>query len=828
MNPERYQQVKQLFAAAVECDAGARADYLARACGGDEELRAEVESLLAHDEPESEFIEKSAFEVTARLLADEEAQARREQRIGAYKVLDEIGRGGMGVVYLAVRADEQFHKQVAIKLIKRGMDTEAVVRRFRNERQILAALDHPNIARLLDGGTTDDGLPYLVMEYVAGTPVTEYCDQHRLPTNERLRLFRAICAAVQHAHQHLVVHRDLKPSNILITPDGTPKLLDFGIAKVLDPELPGLAPEHTRTELRVLTPEYASPEQVRGAPITTASDIYSLGVLLYELLTGHRPYRVEQRRRPDDLARAICDDEPERPSAAIADCGLRIADSNRPWSFITRFVPRNWFASPNPQSAIRNPRSIKGDLDNIVLTALRKDPARRYASVEQFAADVRRYLDGLPVSARKDTFAYRATKFVKRHKVGVAAAALVVLATIAGLAATIWQAKVARAERARAERRFNDVRKLANSNLFELHDAIANLPGSTPARELLVKRALEYLDSLAAEAQDDPALQRELISAYLKVGNVQGNPNNANLGDTAGALASYHKALAIAERLTAADPKDAQARRFVGVVNEKMSDVQAGVGDTASAVASQRQSLAIFKALAEAAPANADAQRALAISHVKLGDVLGNANFHNAGDAAGAVQSYRASAAILEALYAADAAHPKTRRLLGLIYERLGTMAESAGDVDGALVAYRRSLALREPLAADFPTDTDAVRDAAIAHEKIGNVMTARGELQAALESRRKSLAIFQGLVQADARNVQARLSLAISHLHLGDLLGNPAGGPNLGRRAEALQNYQAAHDILRAADADTSGNVRARETLATVRQRLTALGAHP
>ena len=812
MRPERYRQVKQIFAGAIACETATRADFLAHACAGDAELRAEVESLLAHDEPAAEFIEESAFDVTARLLAADEAQSLKEQHIGPYKVLDEVGRGGMGVVYLAARDDAHFQKQVAIKLIKRGMDTDAVVRRFRNERQILASLEHPNIARLLDGGATADGLPYLVMEYVAGTPITAYCDQHGLSVNERLQLFRAVCAAVQHAHQHLIVHRDLKPSNILITPEGTPKLLDFGIAKVLDPELPGLAAEHTRTELRVLTPDYASPEQVRGTHVTTASDIYSLGVVLYELLTGHRPYRLKTRSA-EEMVRAICEAEPEKPSRAIADCGLPTADSKQP--------------SANPQSAIRNPQSLHGDLDNIVLMALRKDPARRYASVERFSEDVRRYLAGLPVSARKDTFAYRSAKFIKRHKVGVAAAALVVLATIAGLTATVWQAKIARAERAKAERRFNDVRKLANSNLFELHDAIAHLPGSTPARELLVKRGLEYLDSLAAEVHDDPTLQRELVAAYLKVGNVQGNPSNANLGDTAGALASYRKALAIAEPL-AANPADAQARRFVGVINEKMSDVQAATGDIAGAVASERASLAIFKAIAESAPASVEARQSLAISHVKLGDVLGNPNFPNSGDQSGATESYRAAAEILESLYAADSANPKTRRLLGLIYERAGTMAEAAGDVDEALATYRKSLAIREPFAADYPTDTDAIRDAAIAHEKIGNMMTAQGELKEALESRRKALEIFRRLVESDPQNVQARQSLAISYVHFGDVLGNPEA-PNLGQPAEALKNYRLALDVLRATgDPAAAGNVKARETLALIRRRLSALHARP
>ena len=445
MNQGRYGQVKQLFAAALEYAAAERADFLARACAGDDELRGEVESLLAHDEPASRFIEESAFEVTARLLAAGEAQALTAQRIGPYRVLDEIGRGGMGVVYLAVRDDDQFHKQVAIKLIKRGMDTDAVVRRFRNERQILADLEHPNIARLLDGGTTDTGLPYLVMEYVAGTPVTDYCDTQRLKTNERLHLFRTICAAVQSAHQNLVVHRDLKPSNILVTVDGTPKLLDFGIAKVLNAEAAAHAPEQTRTELRALTPDYASPEQVRGEKLTTASDVYSLGVILYELLTGHRPYRAGSAP-PHELARVICEQVPTKPSTAVSHVEVVTHGEAAPQTTITpETVSRARDTQPDKLR-----RRLAGDLDNIVLKALRKEPARRYESAAQLAADIQRHLAGLPVSARKDTFKYRTAKFVRRNRLGVAAAALILLVMLGGLIATAWQARVAARERDQA------------------------------------------------------------------------------------------------------------------------------------------------------------------------------------------------------------------------------------------------------------------------------------------------------------------------------------------------------------------------------------------
>jgi serine/threonine protein kinase/tetratricopeptide (TPR) repeat protein len=368
------------------------------------------------------------------------------QRLGQYQIVREIGRGGMGTVYLAARADERYQKFVAIKVVRRGMDSADILRRFRNEAQILANLDHPNIARLLDGGTTHDGgLPYLVMEYVEGTPVTDYCDRHRLPTRERLQLFRTICDAVQHAHQNLVVHRDLKPSNILITEEGTPKLLDFGIAKVLDPEFSTLSTDHTITGLRVLTPDYASPEQVRGEKLTTTSDVYSLGIVLYELLTGHRPYR-STGTPPHELARVICDQEPMRPSTAIANIEIVTHDEAKSHTITPESVSGARGTQPNKLR-----RRLSGDLDNIILMALRKEPVRRYATVSQFSEDISRHLDRLPVIARKGIFRYRVAKFVRRNRIGVAAAVIVLLSLLGGIVATSWQARVARREKVRAE-----------------------------------------------------------------------------------------------------------------------------------------------------------------------------------------------------------------------------------------------------------------------------------------------------------------------------------------------------------------------------------------
>ncbi|HVQ39722.1 MAG TPA: protein kinase, partial [Pyrinomonadaceae bacterium] len=738
------------------------------------------------------FIEAPATAVVPEFFTPEPSRFVG-RRIGPYRILKDIGQGGMGAVCLGERADEQYEQRVAVKLVRPGLDNAFIVKRFLSERQILANLDHPNIANLLDGGTTEDGSPYLVMEFIDGLAIDHYCDVHRLPIKERLKLFTTVCAAVAHAHRNLVIHRDLKPSNVLVTDQGVPKLLDFGIAKILSPDASALPPDHTAANVRLMTPDYASPEQVRGDSITTSSDIYSLGVLLYKLLTGHHPYRAK-KNLAKEIERVVCEQEPERPSTMVSRHGDGPTSNGASKDTVTpATVSKDRDTEPGKLR-----RMLGGDLDNIVLMALRKEPQRRYLSVEQFAEDIRRHLEGLPVVARKDTLVYRTEKFIRRHKVGVAAAALVVLTLIAGIVGTAWQARLARTQRARAEQRFNDVRRLANSFMFEIHDSVQNLPGSTSTRQLLVTRAIEYLNSLAQEAHDDPSLQRELVAAYIRIGNVQGNPNNANLGDTAGAMQSYRQALKIAGQLAAGNSGDAQARRSLGVIREKMSDVQSATGDIPGAVDSAQSAWTAFKALADSDPGNGASQQSLAISHVKFGDVLGNPNFPNNKDQAGSLRNYLSSLAILQTLDKSDPNNPKTQRLLALVYERIGTMHELQGNIISARDNYLESQTIRQWLATSTPENTEATRDLAIAHEKIGNVMIAMGNLPAALVSRRRSLEIFSQLEKSDPGNVQARQSLAISYMHLGELFGDP-DSPNLDQPAEAIKNYRAAMEILKA-----------------------------
>jgi serine/threonine protein kinase/tetratricopeptide (TPR) repeat protein len=520
MQPEHWRQLEEIFQAALDCEAGNRSAFLDSACGTDAQLRSEVESLLASHE-KSGFTAPAAFEDALRVLQQRTQRLEVGRRLGPYSVLEEIGRGGMGSVYLAARADDAYQKLVAIKIIRRELDSEDLVKRFRSERQILATLDHPNITRLLDGGTGEEGLPYLVMEYIEGEPIDRYCDARKLDISARLRLFQSVCAAVHYAHQNLVIHRDIKPGNVLVTKEGVPRLLDFGIAKLLAQPGPG---DSTTTQLRPLTPEYASPEQVRGETITTASDVYSLGVLLHRLLTGRRPYGAPPSTRAD-IEKAICHEEPEKPSLAVLrGVALGPADSGT--------------VGPTPESlsATREGtpeklrRRLAGDLDNIVLLALRKEPRRRYASVEQFSQDINRHLSNLPVIARPDTRGYRAAKFIQRHMAGVAAAVLVFLVLSGGIAATLWQAHVARLERDRARVEQAKADRIKSFLTDTLSYSSPEYTSSNPTKNQDAKVS-EVVDQAAkraeAELADQPEVLTEVQSTIGGVYEAQGRLEQA-------------------------------------------------------------------------------------------------------------------------------------------------------------------------------------------------------------------------------------------------------------------------------------------------------------
>jgi eukaryotic-like serine/threonine-protein kinase len=509
LTPERWQRIQQVFDAVVDLSEEARSSALRQACGNDSLLCHQVESLVWSSRDSDGFIE-AAIADAAQTTAQDSDHPSSEQNIGPYRIEKEIGHGGMGAVFLAVRSDDEYRKQVAIKLVRSGMQTPELLTRFRAERQILANLDHPHIARLYDGGTTRQGDPYVVMEYVEGEALDQYCDSRKLSVANRLELFLKVCDAVRYAHQNLVVHRDIKPSNILVTPDGSPKLLDFGIAKLLRPDSTAQTVALTREDVRLMTPEYASPEQVRGLPITTASDVYALGVLLYELLTGHRPYTIKSYT-PLEIEHAICEQEPEKPSTIVnRPAAPAEASSTEPGAV----VPPDELSRRRATTTDKLKRELSGDLDNIVLMALRKSPERRYSSVEQLSQDIRRHLQGLPVSARKDTLAYRTSKFLGRHTL----AAIVSVGVVALIAALtgFYTLRLTRArDRAQSEAAKSAQVAKFLTQLFQASDPNEAKGATITAKELLDRGAARVNTELASQ----PAVQAEMADvmgmAYL-------------------------------------------------------------------------------------------------------------------------------------------------------------------------------------------------------------------------------------------------------------------------------------------------------------------------
>lgn len=836
MKPDQWARIKPIFAEAAEQPAAERAAFIRARCDGDELLIAEVVSLLGAHDQAGLFIE-GLPEVNITSAGDSQAPDMMIGRlVGAYELVREIGRGGMGSVYLASRADDQFRKLVAVKLINTNFDNESITRRFRNERQILASLDHQNIARLLDGGTTEEGSPYFVMEYIEGKSIRDYCDIHRLSTDQRLRLFRDVCSAVHYSHQNLVVHRDLKPSNILVTEDGTVKLLDFGIAKLIGAS--AIFGEASLPTSRVMTPEYASPEQVRGESITTASDTYSLGVMLYELLCGHRPYRIATTS-PLEMIRAICEQEPERPSTAVG----RTETTNSAHGEVALTPEAVSKARDSQPDRLR--RQLEGDLDNIVLKAMRKEPQRRYSSVEQFSEDLRRYLDGRPVIARKDTFSYRAGKFVRRNRFGVSAAAFIVLLLVLGLAGIARQTVIANRQKARAEKRFNEVRELANSFMFKFHDAIKNLAGATQARQLVVSESLEYLNSLAEEASDDPGLQRELANAYAKLAEIQGVPGASNLGDKAGATVSLKKAIAILEslvtttagtvedrrqladlysrvstvldvnspekieyarkglqtldQLLAADPANEKLQLSAGVSYNFIGQQLAANRDFDGALENYRKMQAIDQGLVTSDPTNKTYQHDLALASKKIGAVL----LISTGDLAAAAESYGRALEIERALVASDANNASGRLDLSYTLSDLALLLRRTKDFDGALRFAREAMAIREELAAADPKDVRARNSLASICSRIGNILEEMQDFDGALQYFRRSLEILEKTSPAeDAADARVKSDVAESLFSIGTALeeiASKATTPAGERRRhwqEARSAYQRALEI--------------------------------
>jgi serine/threonine protein kinase/tetratricopeptide (TPR) repeat protein len=850
MEPDRWRQVERIYHDAMLCAPAGRGLLLDQACAGDTALRAEVESLLHYGEAPADFLERPAMEVVAQALADDllvmetaNSAGKIGSRIAQYRIVGKLGSGGMGDVYRAVRADDQYEMQVAIKLVRPDLDTESVAARFRRERQILAGLEHENIARLIDGGTTVEGHPYFVMELVEGKPIDEYCDEARLGTAARIDLFRRVCSAVQYAHQRLVVHRDIKPGNILVTADGVPKLLDFGIATILSPdrssdsssdpssENPTTSRERTETVTRIMTPQFASPEQILGQLITTATDVYSLGVVLYRLLTGHIPYRVHSDS-PYELAHAVCEAAPEKPSSVLRAPISQLPPTRDSRSIVQPADEKRTVhgsldsrSSPEALSAVRGTtpdklrRTLTGDLDQIVLKALRKEPDRRYASVREFSEDLHSYLRGRPVSARHGTFAYRSGKFIRRNRFVLAATAVFVLLGLIGIAVIVREAHVARLSQARAERRFNDVRSLANSLLFEIHDSIGDLPGSTAARKLLVDRALHYLDSLSEESAGTPGLQRELATAYERVGDVQGNPYLANLGDTAGAIASYRKALGL--RLALVEGKQGSYEDRTALVQTFMN-LGLGLevtGDFAASLDALQHAYPIANTLSAERPNDPLAKEMLAGVCFLRGSTLADT-----GDLAGSLDDYRKSAAIRETIASGSPEFQMQvqTRLAGVYGYTAGNLA-LLGDLDGAIALQHKARDILAQLAVADPHSARLQQFLPESEYWTGYYTAQKGLAAQALPHYRAALAGYLKLSHADAHDVLAKRYLAKCYVGIGAALtaiGNPT---------EAIQTVRKAvliFDALAAADrADNFfkpvGLAYARSAMADAYQRL-------
>jgi len=645
------------------------------------------------------------------------------RRLGSYRIRKLLGRGGMGAVFLANRDDDQFRKYVAVKLLRFGADDPAVLARFKNERQILAALDHPNIAALHDGGTAEDGSPYIVMEYVDGRHLLHYCDSQKLSVPAKLRLFLQICDAVQYAHQKLIVHRDLKPSNILVTENGVPKLLDFGIAKLLlGPEFLADGAVHTQTGIFVMTPDYASPEQIRGEAVSTASDVYSLGAVLYELLAGQRPHTLT-RYDAVEMQRKICETDPKPPSA---------------------------LAGP----------ALRGDLDTIVLKALQRDTARRYRSVEQFSEDIRRYLENRPITARSDTFFYRVSRFSMRNRWSLLAAAAVALSLAAGTAVSLYQASLAR-------QRFEQVRKLAKSFL-DLHDDVARLPGSTAVREKMVATALDYLDNLGRNAGRDPDLLNEIGAAYAKVASVQGAPGQPNLGKTDEALQNFAKAIDFERRAAARNPAYLSQ---VASLESRYAYLSMLTGHLPEARASLQDAAGILERLRAAKPNDPELLVSAASVAISQGDLAGYESRDQ--DALPFYQQGYAFATEYARLKPENGPRQRQHLAASIL---AGSLAEN-GRLDEALTTLKESQPIIDSLLAAEPDNPVYIRQKMEAANYEANIYDSEyehslGKPAEAVAAAREYVAMAQKLVDADPHNASARLSLAVACFQLSYPLG--------------------------------------------------------
>ena len=777
MTPERWEQIRDVLEKALELAPEQRSAFLDGACSSDPSLRKEVEVLLAQSaNVPSGFLQSSAMaemisaelESIGSIAALEEGQEFAQR----FRLIRKLGEGGMGQVWLA---EQTFpvRRQVALKMIKAGMYDEAVVERFQSERQSLAIMEHPAIAKVFDAGTTPQGQPYFVMEYVPGLPITEYCDRKKLTIRDRLELFIETCEGVQHAHQKAIIHRDLKPANILVVEvDGkpVPRIIDFGLAKAVTHPIAGDA-RKTQFGNLVGTPGYMSPEQadVNVQDIDTRSDVYSLGVVLYVLLSGREPFESKQgqKQQPDELLRKLREDEPPRPSTRVT------GDCHSP----------NAIAEARSTEPGQLTRVLRGDLDCIAMKALEKDRSRRYGAPSDLAADIRRYLNHEPVLARPASAAYRSGKFVKRHKFALAVASVFALMVLAGAVAIVREAQIARMQEARAERRFNDVRSLSNSLLFDVYDSIQDLPGSTPARRIVADRASHYLDTLSQDSAGSPDLERELATAYQRVGDVQGNPFFANLGDTAGAIQSYRKALRIRLDLAGDHPSAFSDQAALVATYMNLGLALENNLDFAAATDAYRKAYAIATTWAVDRKDDPQAQETLAGVCFSLAILLADQ-----GDVAGSLNYYRKSAAIREAIRGGSQAfrNQVQTRLAG-VYGYMAGDLSIQGDPASAIALQSKTHAILAAQVAADPQNSQ-LREFLLESEYwIAKYSEQKGDYRQAISNYREAFAGYQKLSAADPRDALAMRYLGLCEMGMGNSLsslGNADQGIQHGRQA--------------------------------------------
>jgi len=756
MHTDDWKQIKDVLAEVLAIEPAGRQRFLDES-GVDQVLRAEIDSLMRFEDESSDLMQLSAVEFSKDFVTDDDGSLAGTE-IGPYRLIRELGHGGMGAVYLAERIDGKFQQKVALKLLKREMNTTALRRHFEQEREILASLEHPNIARLLDAGTSDDKIPFIAMEYVDGLPIDEYCTKHGLDLNARLELFRTVCTAVEFAHRNLVIHRDLKPSNVLVTNDGVPKLLDFGISKIISKEYAD-ADAATITRMGVMTPSYASPEQLRREGVTTLSDVYSLGVVLFELLSGHRPFE-DKENDLREIYGAIIEKEAPSPSSMIATGippSVVVRDAENGPSATKANLGRRTGAAQVSLSS----QSVRGDLDNIVLKALRKEPERRYSSAGNLSDDIYRHMQGLTVTARPNTFSYRASKFVGRNRVSVFAAAIILLAVVAGVGATLWQARVARAERANAEKRFNEVRKLANSYIFDVYPEIENLEGSLKAREKILTNALQYLDSLSNEAGGDLTLQSELATAYEKVGDVQGALTNSSLGNIQAGLDSYAKAAKLREAVYAAKPLDLESKENLAANYYTTARTLWNNSQTREAEEAFERSLKLRRELVAAQPASVEYQNRLAVLLIDYGAIP---VFNSQTDKA--LVLFNEAVSIVDRLTAQEPNNfdfKKTQtRLLRIMSKAKG----SIGDYEGALRGFAQAIEISDVLAKQFPGDFRVQRSVWLTHSMKCELYIDKEDGRNGVGACLPTIDFPKAALEKEPENGVVAFDLAISHFN--------------------------------------------------------------